>query len=305
MNIVKSFSAGFKRTLGITKIVTVIYSITLLFVLTIALSFNAEVGNLFIMRMGLYKLLQDFDFTLYSDLMNNYSFLFKPFVQMAIWLGLFYFLFTVFFAGGVIKSFEGSIIKSKTQAFFGGCAKFFFRFLRLGIYTLTLQLIIHSTIAAVFGIFTSNLIETSAEPSIFTLLVVWFSIHLLFFIIISIISDYAKIILVKEDSGRVWKALLESLIFTFRRFHFVFLLYIILITVPAANTLLYILSEIFVGMHSGLTVLIMFLVQQGYIWIRLFSKIWILAGEYEFYNSVSSLRTQPLLTQEIITGESL
>jgi hypothetical protein len=305
MKIVESFYSGFRRTIGMMKVVTVIYTITLLLGLILAFSFHSLISNLFDSRMELYKLLPDFDFMIYSDFMNNYTYLIQPFLQMIIWFGAFYFFFTVFFAGGVLKSFEGSIIKSKTQAFFAGCAKFFFRFLRLGIYTLIFQLIFFMIVSLIFAMILANVMESSAEPAIFAVLVIWIIFHLLFFIFISIISDYAKIILIKEDSNKVWKALYSSLKFSLRKIHLAFPLYILLLIIPAAATLIYFLVDTLVGKQSSLTVLIMFLIQQGFIWTRLFSKVWLIAGEYDFFSSQLIVRKQPLLTQEILTNETL
>ncbi len=305
MKIMKSFFAGFRRTIGMMKIVTVIYSITLFLGLILAFSFHSLISNLFAGRMELYKLLPDFDFMIYSDFMNNYTYLIQPYLQMITWFGAFYFFFTVFFAGGVLKSFEGSIIKSKTQAFFAGCAKYFFRFLRLGIYILIFQLIIYLVISLIFAMILANVMESSAEPTIFIVLVIWIIFHLLFFIFISIISDYAKIILIKEDSNKVWKAVYSSLKLSLRKIHLVFPLYILLLIIPAVVTLIYFIIDTLVGKQNNLTVLIMFLIQQVFIWTRLFSKVWLLAGEYEFFNSQLITRKQPLLTQEILTNETL
>jgi hypothetical protein len=305
MKILKSYSAGLKRTVGLTKIVTIIYSITLLLGLILAFSFNSQMTKLLSSRMELYKLLQDFDYTLYTDFTNNYSFIIQPFMQIIIWFSCFYLFFTIFFAGGIFKSFEGSVIKSKPQAFFAGCVKYFFRFLRLGIYTFIFQFIIHSIIAAVFGMILQGLIETSAEPAIFILIVIWAVLHLLFFVLISLISDYAKIILVKEDSKKVWKALYGSLKFSLRKIHLTFPIYLSLIIIPVILTIIYWVLDGVIGTTSGLTVLIMFLIQQIYIWLRLFSKVWLLAGEYEYFNMELITKWQPMITQEIITDETL
>ena len=305
MKIFRSYSAGFKRTAGLVKIIFIIYSVTLLLGLILAFSFNSQISNLFSSRIEVFKLLRDFDFTIYSDFMNNYSYLVQPFIQMIIWFSMFYLFFTIFFAGGVFKSFEGSIIKSKSQAFFAGCAKYFFRFLRLGIYTIIFQLIIHLIIGSIFASFYARLIKTSTEPAIFTVIIIWMAVHLLFFILISLISDYAKIIIVKEDSKKVWKALYGSLKFSLRKIYLAFPLYILLLIVPVAFTIFYLILDDVIGMKSGLTVLTMFLIQQLYIWLRLFSKVWLLAGEYDLFNSELIVRKQPMITQEIITNETL
>jgi len=305
MKLLNVYTEGFKKTFGSLKIVTIIYGITLLIGIIFSSSFNSIMTDNFSSRNMLYMLFRDFDFTVYSDFMNNYGDIINSFTSIMIWFGMFYFFFSVFFAGGILKFFEGSTIKSKTQNFFAGSSKFFFRFLRLGIYVLLIQLIIFGIIALIFSAIFNNASKNSAEPALFTILMIWLAIHIIFFIFLSIVSDYAKIILVKEDSKKVWRALWGSFKFTLKKLYLTYPLYIILSIVPAVLFILYFWLDSAIGMHSGLTILLMFLIQQIFIWVRLFAKVWILGSQYEFFNNHLAERTKPLLTQEILMNEEM
>ncbi len=305
MKILKSYTHGFNKARASVKIVSIIYGCTLLLGLIVFGAFNTQITGSVSARMEMYKLLRDFDFTVYSDFMNNYGDIVRPFITQLIWFGVFYFFFTVFFAGGVLKYFEGSSIKSKAQAFFAGSAKYFFRFLCLGIYVLLFQLIVFAIIALIFSSIFTKAVNTATEPTIFTILLIWLGLHLAFFILISIISDYAKIILVKEDSKKVWRVLVTGLKFTFKKIYVVYPLYILLLIFPAALTLIYFGLDDMIGMRSGITVFVMLIVQQIFIWFRLFSKVWILGSEFELFNDHLIERTKPLLTQEFLVNESL
>ena len=305
MNIIKSYLYGFKRTGIITRVVTIIYGVTLLLGLILALTFNSVMTNNFLNRSSLYELLHDFNFTIYSDFMNNYGDLIKPLMNIMICLGFFYFVFTVFFSGGILKLFEGSSIKSKSQAFFAGSVKFFSRFLRLGIYILIFQVIGFAVIAIGFSSIFNRSLPISAEPKLFTIIVVWVVVHLLYFIFVSIVSDYAKIILVKEDSKKVWRAIWMSFKFTVRKIYLTFPLYLILLIMPVLLVVAYFWAEGIVGMTSVPGIVIMFFIQQVFIWTRIFSKTWILGSEHDLFLSYLVYKTKPLITQEILLDESL
>lgn len=305
MKILNAYIEGFKKASVSKKIITIIYGSTLLIGLILAGAFKATLTNNFGSRPELYKLLHDFDFKVYSDFMNTFGERVHPFINQMIWFGAFYFFFTVFFAGGVLKHFEVSTIKSKAQAFFAGCAKYFFRFLRLGIYVLLIQLIVFAIIAVIFSTIFNKAMDTSIEPTLFTIFIIWIGLHLLFFILISIVSDYAKIILVKEDSKKVWRALWSGFKFTVKKIYVTYPLYILLLIVPVLLTFVYLWLDEAIGMQSLFTVFVMALIQQLFVWVRLYIKVWILGSEYELFNNHLVERTQPMLTQEILLNESL
>lgn len=305
MNILKSYWEGFKRTSIITRVVTIIYTITMMLGLILAFTFNSIMTNNFVNRSDLHKLFGDFNFTVYFDFMNNYGNMIKPLTNIMIWFGFFYFFFTVFFSGGILKLFEGSSIKSKSQAFFAGSAKFFFRFLRLGIYILIFQAIGFAVIAVGFSSIFNRALPASTEPKLFTMLVVWGAVHLVYFIFVSVVSDYAKITLVKEDSKKVWKAMWLSFKFTAKKIYLTFSLYIILLIFPILLFAVYFWIDGFFGMTSGVGIIIMFFVQQIFIWFRLFAKAWILGSEHDLFLSYIVYKNKPLITQEILLDESL
>ena len=305
MNIFKSYLEGFKKTSVITRVVTIVYGVTLLLGLILAFTFNSVITKNFGGRFALYDLLHDFNFTIYSDFMNHYGDMVKPLLSAMVWFGFFYFFFTVFFSGGILKLFEGSSIRSKSQAFFAGSAKFFFRFLRLGIYILIFQVIVFAIIAVGFSSIFNRSLPVSTEPKLFTILVAWAAAHVIFFIFISIVSDYAKILLVKEDSKKVWRAIWSAFKFTVKKLYLTFPLYIILLIVPVLLFGCYFIIEGFVGMTSTMGILIMFFVQQIFIWTRLFSKAWLLGSEHDLFFSHLVFKNKPLITQEILLDESL
>jgi hypothetical protein len=305
MNILKSYADGFKRTYTLKKIVTIIFGITVSLGVILAFAFFSATSEKFGARPEVLSLLKDFNATVYFDLMNNYKDLIEPFTGMMIWFGLIYFFFSVFFAGGVIKMFEGSSIQSAAQAFFAGSVKYFFRFLRLGFFVLIAQFLAFIVIAAGFLVIFTQTLQNSTEPKLFTIIMMWLATHFLVWAFISVVADYAKIILVKEDSKKVFKSLWYSFSFSVRKVYVTYPLYLLCLIVPIVSFVLYFLLEDLIGMKSGFTVLIMFLIQQVFIWCRLFAKVWILASEYNLFTYHLLIKGQPIITQEMLINESV
>lgn len=305
MKLIVAYIDGFKKAFISKKNITIIYGCTLMLGLILTGAFNAMLTSTISSRPEMYKLLHDFNYKIYSDFMNNYGDFIRPLINQMIWFGIFYFFFTIFFAGGILKYFEVLTIKSKSQAFFAGCAKYFWRFLRLGVYVILIQLAVMITIAVPFGLIFIDAVDHSPEPALFTIFLIWAGVHLLFFLLISIISDYAKIILVKEDSKKVLRTLLIALKFTLKKIYLTYPLYILLLVIPILLTFAYFWIDSILGMNTILTVILTGLIQQMFIWARMFSKVWILGSEYELFGNYLIGKTQPLLTQEMELDESL
>jgi hypothetical protein len=305
MNILKSYAEGLKKSFDLVKIVNIIFGATFLPCLIFAAAFNSTIANSFSDRPELNKLFSGFDYTVYNDFMNNYGDFVRPLLNQMLYSGLIYFLFTVFFAGGIIKVFEGSSLISKPQTFFAGAARYFFRFLRLGVYILLIQFFLFVIITAGFMVFLERAVPTSTESKIFTVLVTWFFFQMLFSFFIWIISDYAKIIIVKENSKRVLKPLWYSIIFTVKKIHVTYPLYVILMLTTIVLYILYFTAESYIGSETTFSIILIFLFQQIFIWLRLFAKVWTLGSQFDLFTGYFAGKNRPFLTREMLGDESI
>ena len=93
MNIFKAYITGLRLALRSKRMISLIYLVTLILGLVVAVPFfgavKEEVGN----SMSVYSLLTDFDFTVFADFMLHSGDAIKPFVQQALWISAFYILF--------------------------------------------------------------------------------------------------------------------------------------------------------------------------------------------------------------------
>lgn len=286
MKIIKSYTTGFKAALNTKKLITTIYVITFLMALVLAIPFNGtiqkEAGN----SMAFSALVKDFDYTVYSDFMDQSAKAIQPYISTAIWMGIFYLLFTIFFEGGILTILKRKEDKFTLRLFWEASAKYFSRFFRLAVYMIITQAII----AVIYFIILSKIISSvydSApnEITMFYTILAGIIIYLLIFIFQLTVTDYAKIMMVENDECRPFRTIIRSFDFVFSHFLSTYFLYLFLLIAPIIMFTIYFKLESVIGMTSGLTIFVAFIIQQIVIWSRIFIKIWILGSELTLYRS--------------------
>ncbi len=80
--------------------------------LIIAIPFSSTIQKEAGSSMAFSALLKDFDYTVYRDFMNHSAMAIQPYISTAIWMGIFYLLFTIFFEGGILKVLKEKRINS-------------------------------------------------------------------------------------------------------------------------------------------------------------------------------------------------
>ncbi len=284
MKIFNSYFSGLKSASRLKKMITLIYGITILLSLALATPFHATLSSQAGNTMALHSLLKHFDYTTYTDFMRVYGKAITPFLGSAFWLSAFYLLFTIFFAGGVLNILNGEEQKFTIKNFLDGCGKFFFRFFRLAIYIILILILITAIVFMPVGMIVASAYQTvQSEATLFYIILTGSIIYAFFFILVLMISDYAKIILFKEDSKKSFRSVWSSTKFVFKHFFGTYFLYLLLLTAPILFLIIYFLLDNSIGMVSGFTIFIMFLIQQVFIWLRIFVKIWFLRSEVKFY----------------------
>ncbi len=286
MKIVKAYSAGLISAAKSKRMTTLIYAATLLLALVIAIPFHAVVtaraGN----TMALSSLVKHFDYTSYTDFMRQSGKAIRPFLLTAVWMGFFFLIFTIFFSGGVLTILNEEN-KLNIKEFLSGCGKFFMRYLRLAIYMLIIISVVEGLLFFAIGaVLVSAYPSVQSEASLFYMFLVGAIVCLVFFILFLAISDYAKVILFREDSKKVLKSMWTSTRFVFRHFFGAYFLYLLVLIAPVVFFILYFLLDESIGMVSGFTIFIMFLIQQILIWLRTWVKIWFLGSELTYFDLI-------------------
>ncbi|MEJ2613463.1 MAG: hypothetical protein P8Z35_00740 [Ignavibacteriaceae bacterium] len=129
---------------------------------------------------------------------------------------------------------------------------------------------------------------------LFYILLTGVIIHLIFFIFILTVTDYAKIMMVENKKYKPFKTLFKSFGFVFQHLLSTYFLYLILLIAPVVLFIIYFGIEAQIVMSTGVRIFIIFLIQQVFIWCRIFIKMWILGSELVLYGKFT-IKEKPVV----------
>ncbi len=284
MKIIKAYKNGFKTTINSLRLITVGYLFLLIPGLLIALaywsSFKSAIGNF----IAPGNLLNGFDYTAYTELMRFEGEKISAATTQAFLLAILYIFVGLFISGGIIFSLNSKSSKGNLLSMITGGSRFFWRFLKLNFYTFVIHLFIAAIIYIPFAILVKGSFEHAAtEKSTFFLFLPFGIFHLIVMIYLFTINNYAKFALVHNNSRKVLRLLWTAAKFVTRNLFNTYSLALLLLIAPIIFLFGYMKISGVLEMNSGLMILVVFLVQQIYVWLRMAGKIWFLSGQFEYY----------------------
>ncbi|GAB4141154.1 MAG: hypothetical protein Fur0015_10970 [Ignavibacteriales bacterium] len=285
MRIKTSLSNGFFTTLSLVRLVLVIYVITFVFGLFLGVAFNLSMSSFKFTPM-LSGLFSDFDFTIFSEFMNANGKSVTPFINSMIVFSFFYLLLEILFAGGLIGKLFSPGKKIKMAKFFASGVRYFWRFTKLFFYKILSLLIIFAVVITVASAISGSSAGNAVETDYVKVAVIATILFLVFFIIISAISDYAKIFIVGENIKSVWTSIKSAFRFIIRNFITGVGLYKVGLFIFIILTIFYLLLSDIIPVANMFSLFVLFIIQQLFIFLRIFTKIYTLAAEFDFYASV-------------------
>lgn len=283
MNLPKAYIKGFAKAGKSPRLIFILYLSNLFTALLLAMPFKDFLERSFGNSKLSENLLDGFDFTVFSNLFHyNTSGVFAILGSIK-WLLLAYFLLSMFLTGGIIRVLNRD--KFSNSAFFSGATFNFFRFVGLGIIILFFQILF---LLAVYV--PLNLIIDSLQQKFVSEITYYYWIggaiilHLFIFLLISIIGDYAKFYLELKNSFNIFKAFWKGIKYVFSHFFKTYFLYLILLFLPAVIMYVYLYFESDIKMATGIGILIVLAMQQVFVLLRVFLRIWILASQFKMYD---------------------
>ncbi|RYU92625.1 hypothetical protein [Emticicia agri] len=225
------------------------------------------------------RLINGFDLTVIIDFLNKSGKSLPPFWLLGFVLSLIYLVLNIFFAGGILSQFAlrgtfriSEFLKNSMQYF----GRFFLVFLieavaLVGVCIVAFILLGVSLIAS----------GDSTEP----VQMAWLTPSLLvsgfLFTVVLNIGNYAKVILFKNLSLNAWLGFWKATSYIFQNFKTMRIYWAILV-VAVILVLVYLFLESAIGMNSALKIFVMFIVQQAFVFGRVFMKMWMLSGAFEY-----------------------
>jgi len=284
MNIPKAYIGGFQKAIKLPRMLFIIYFANIFTALILALTFNGVLKNSFGQSGILTTLLSEFDFTAFSNMMFDHGDSIMAVLGGIKWFVLAYYLLSVFLTGGIIQTFNTD--RFTTSGFFGGSAYNFFRLLGLSFIMIFVQFIFILIVYVPLSTILSKVAkDMTSETTLYYIGIGGFVFHLLIFLLISLIGDYAKLYLVKNDSFNVFKGFWNGVKYVFGHFLKTYFLNLILLLLPTAVMYLYLYLERDIKMATIAGILIVFGMQQAFMLLRIFLRTWVLASEFMVYDA--------------------
>jgi hypothetical protein len=275
------------------KMILLLYTANFLVALPLAMAFRSSLASGFGHSMDSSNLMQGLDFSVMLDFLNQHRDGIKAIMQQISWVLLIYTLINTLLAGGILTMVRDKKGKFSASAFFGGCGAYFLRFLRLFLIFAVLLVVALSVLGGLMsGIVNSISDNASSELTEYWVRVASWMILLLAAMLIIMVVDYAKILVVVHDEHSMLKTAWRSAKLVFRFFFRTFGLELLMVLVPIALFIIYIWLDLSIGMTSGMTILVMFVLQQLFIVSKAWTKVFFFAGELSLYCSLQPFGSQ-------------
>jgi hypothetical protein len=282
MTVVSAYAKGFVRATRSPRMLFLLYAINFLLAVILALPlsrlFNQIAGN----SMEWQVFMKDFDYNFFKAIFEDAGSAWTLLKAQIVWVAIIYLVINIFITGGILRTVNTNHFTVST--FFGGSGQSFFRFLGLD----TLMLILHSlTVAAVIGgfsaIYDSALPKVESEQGLYWIVASGVFVYLILFLFLLMVSDFSKSYMELKGSFNFFKGFGKGMAYTFRHLFKSYTLYLLLMLVPVALTVVYFLVDDMVKTRTGTGILIMFFVQQAFIFSRVWTKIWCQSSQFKIF----------------------
>ena len=296
MNIINYYITGFKQSAALIKMILLIYLVNLILGLLVALPFLHAIKAGFGSSMLPAVLLKGFDFTAVTEFLRQSSARISGAVYEARWIILIYLFLNVFFTGGILKMLT-SAEKYSVRSFLDGCLIWLFRYFKLFIYMAVIHIVLIAIVFLPLTLILKGASKTvDSESSLFYTGLAGVILYLLLLIVILMVGYYAKIMIAANQSKKVFAAVFRSFQFVFRSFRSTFTLMFFLILNLVVLIAVYWILNHFIGNSSGITILIMFFIQQFFILSRVYLRIWTFGSQYELYRNLRPPDSEPTIS---------
>ncbi len=266
---IKIFSKTFLDLFKKPLLVLFLYLVGFVLAMLIARPFYVTFLNEANTSVALDKLIADFDFMIFTDFFHQSQKAFQPFLPLVFTLGIVYLLLNTFFSGGILDASEQD--KFKFPRFFEASAQHFGRFALLLVFLFIFLLVLASFAGMFFFIFAA-VAEGGSEKDYILWMIPPVLILLYFIGFVVVMGDYGRVILFKSRKVTPYSAFWKAFSYIYKRPSAIALFWLFIV-LGIILSVVYLGIDSLMGMHSGLTIFIMFLVQQVFVFARTLLKI--------------------------------
>lgn len=272
--------SGFGLVLRSWRMVLWLYGVNFVLGLLVLLpaysTLRREMGS----SLEYLKVLSGFDFTVYSDFRQAHGAAVDPLLTVGFGLGLLYALLTVFFSGGILVQLTDAGDHRQTfrlSRFLAASVHGFGRFFRLALCVCGFCLLLAFFFLLAGGLGGLSLSDHLNEEGLSYFALICLAVFSLAVLVVLCVGDYARILLFRRDETRAFPVFWEAMRFVFSHSQAAFGNYLLLLGVGLGCLGGYFLLESWIVTSGWAEIGLLFLVQQFFIFARIFLKSWTLA----------------------------
>jgi hypothetical protein len=293
VNAINAFRHGLREASGHLRLALLLYGTHVLLAFPAAYAFQAMLGREFGGSLAPERLLSGFDFSVWADFLRDHGDALRSVTQMALGTGVLAILVGPFLAGGTLAMLGVRAEPFSAAAFFRNCGAFFVRLLRLLLIFGGCAIVLLVVGFVLLGGIVST-VDDNAVSELPAIMIGSGGIILLLVLLSAIFlaADYARIMVVRQNSRGMIRAALGGFGFVLRNFLSVAVLQFFLLAVLGLLMILYLGIDRLLPAESGATILLLLLAQQCLIFGRILLRIAGLSAQLALFED---RREQPLV----------
>jgi len=267
MNSLQIISSSFSKERRQWRIAATVYFIQLCLALTLGMQAHSVLESSIGHSLEINKLLAQYDHTVLTDFLKVHGASITPLIGQLRWLLLVWLIFSVFINAGMLYSVQ--LGQSTARAFWQGAAEYFFPFLKISLTFLLLAAVWTLVVWLPMAMF----IEPSLQYFTSEKYTVWLTMSLLLVYLIGLAvlfiwSVISRLVKIKTSASTAACVKNGWGIFSKNKRGFLILMFGFL-ALQIALLLVYWMLEAFAGMTSPALVLVLFVVQQAFVFFRI------------------------------------
>jgi hypothetical protein len=309
MRAIINFNKGFKTTKKSARMVLLLFIVNLIFAMILAVPMYHSLKDSFGDSLVGERMAKGFDMLWWEEYRDRSEGLAKTFApsiigkgailnnleglilmtffslpQVILIFGFLYIIFRTFLAGGILSTFNQNGSAFSLKRFFGGAGAHFFRFFLV-------MLVSWCFFFGVLGFVYRGLdsIQNSVAQNSFSEVTPFYfgliSIAIILFLLLlaQMFFDYTRIQIVIEERTNILTAFRETFRFISKHFGSTLGVFYLLFLVNFGITIVYLFLKSLIPQTTTIGVIVVFLIQQLFIFAIIWIRCWLYASELELY----------------------
>jgi hypothetical protein len=290
MSTLYAWITGFLRSIAEPKMTTLLYVVNLLLAIPLALACRSVLSDGLGSSLAPSNLMSGLDYTVWQDFSNIHAQELSAVIGQLSWVLLLSMFINTFLSGGILSELRARRDKFSASSFFAGCGNYFLRFFRLFLIFGVSLCVFAAFMFVIVGGAVSALIENAtSEITDYWVRVGGAVLFLIPVILLLMIADYAKIRVVVNGDRSMLKTAWRATKFVLDRLLRTFSLEMLMLLIPLILFAVYLKIDLAIGMTTGTTILVMFVIQQLFLLSRAWTKVFFFAGEMALYLSLQPI----------------